>query len=93
MNGPVISLSRDTKVYPIIRGTNFVTRYGLSEGSCVITNKAAYIYYDTWEKVVKVLAPGIRKINVSNVACVCPILFSVYLTLHLCPSKFSSNDL
>ena len=28
---------------------------------------------ETWLKVVKVVAPGIRKIKVSNVACVLPI--------------------
>ena len=48
---------------------------------------------ETWAKVEKVLAPDIRKINVSNVAFVFPILFSIYLTLHLCPFKLSSNDL
>ena len=48
---------------------------------------------DTWEKVVKVVAPGIIKMKVSNVACVFPILFSIYLTIRLCPSKFSSDDL
>ena len=27
----------------------------------------------TWEKMVKVVAPGIRKMKVSNVACVFPV--------------------
>ena len=40
---------------------------------------------ETWEKVVKLVYPGIRKIKVSNVNCVLPILFSIYLTLHICP--------
>ena len=48
---------------------------------------------ETWTKVVKVVAPGIIKMKVSNVACVFPILLSIYLTLHLCPSRLSSDDL
>ena len=70
-----------------------MTRYGFPEGSCVIPTKAAYMDDETWAKVVKVVAPGIIKINVSNVACVFTILFSIYLTLHLCSYKFSSDDL
>ena len=93
VNGPVIFLTKGTKVQPSIRGTNLVTRYVLSEGSCVIPDKAAYVDDETWEKVVKVLAPGIRKMKVINVVCVFPIIFSIYLTIHLCPSKLSSDDL
>ena len=93
MNGPVIFLAKGTKVHPRIKGTNLVTRYRLPEGSFVIPNKAAYMDDETWVKVVKVVDPGIRKMKVSNVAFVFPILFSIYLTIHLCPSKFSSDDL
>ena len=93
MNGPVIFLTKGTKAYHRLKGTNLVTRYGLSKGSCVIPNKAAYMNYETWAKVVKVLDHGIRKMKVSNVACVFPILFSIYLTLRICTSKFSSDDL
>ena len=93
MNGPVIFLAKGTKVNPRLRGTNLVTRYIFPEGSCVIPNKATYMDDETWAKVVKVVAPGIRKIKVSNAACVFPILFSIYLTIDLCPSKFSSDDL
>ena len=42
-------------------------KYGFLEGSCVIPNKAAYMDDETWEKVVKVVAPGIRKMMVRNV--------------------------
>ena len=59
----------------------------------MIPKKSAYMDDETWAKVVKVLAPSIRKMKVSNVACVFPILFSLYLTIHLYPSKFSSDDL
>ena len=59
----------------------------------MIPNKATYMDDETWVKVVKVVAPGIRKMKVSNVACVLPILFYIYLTLHLCPSKLSSDDM
>ena len=93
MNGPVIFLEKGKKVNPRIRGIKLVTRYGLPEGSYMIPNKSSYMDDDTWEKLVKVAAPGIRKMKVSNVACVSPILFSIYLTIHLYPSKFSSDDL
>ena len=93
VNGPVIFLTKGTKVHPRLKGANLVTRYGLPEGSCVIPKKSAYMDDDTWAKVVKVVAPGIRKMKVSNIACVFPILLSVYLTLHICTSKFSSDDL
>ena len=43
MNGPVIFLAKGTKVYPRLRGTNLVTRYGLPEVSCVNPNKASYM--------------------------------------------------
>ena len=92
MNGPVIFLAKGTKVHPRLRGNNLVTKYGLPEGSCVIPNKSAYMDAETREKVVKVVASGIRKMTVSNVAFVCSILFSTYIALHLCYSKLSADD-
>ena len=73
MNGPLIYLVKGTMVRPSLRGNNLLTKYGLSEGSCVIPNKAAYMDDETWAKVVKVVAPGIRKMAVRNVAFVCSI--------------------
>ena len=70
-----------------------MTKYGFPEGSGVIPKKSAYMDDKTWAKVMKVLAPGIRKMAVSNVAFVCYILLSTYLNLHLCPSKCSADDL
>ena len=93
MNGPVIFLAKDTNVHSRIRDNSLVTRYIFPGEYCVIPNKAAYMYDETWEKVVKVVAPGIRKFKVSNAACVLTILFSIYLTIHLCPSKISTDDL
>ena len=93
VNGPVIFLEKRTKVGPRLRGNNLVTKYGFPEGSCVVPNKASYMDDETWAKVVKVVAPGIIKMNVSNIACVSPILFSIYLTIHLCPSKLFADDL
>ena len=93
VNGPVIFMSKSTHVHPRLRGTNLVTRYIFPEGSCVIPKKAAYMDDETWSKLVKVVAPGIRKIKMSNFACIFPILFSIYLTLHLYTSKLSSDDL
>ena len=92
VNGPVIFLEKGTKLHPRLRGNSLLTKYGFPEGYFVIPNKAAYMDDETWEKVVKVVAPGIRKMAVSNVAFVCSILFSTYLTLHLCSSKLSADD-
>ena len=70
VNVPVIFMANGTKVHPRLRGNNLVTKYGFPEGSCVIPNKAAYMEDETWAKVVKVVAPGIRKMAVINVAFV-----------------------
>ena len=59
----------------------------------MITNKEAYVDDETWEKVVKVVDPGIKKMNMSNVVCVFPVLFYIYITIHLFTSKFASDDL
>ena len=93
MNGLVTFLENVNLVHSSLRGTNLVTKYIFPEGFGLIPNKAAYMDDETWAKLVKMVAPGIRKMKVSNVACVFPILFSIYLTIHLCPSKFSSDDL
>ena len=87
VNGPVIFMEKGTNVHPRIIVNNLVTRYGFPEGSCVILNKPAYMDGETWMNGVKLVATGIRKTKVSNVACVFPILFSIYLTLHLTSSR------
>ena len=46
-------------MHPSSRGNNLVNKNGFSEESCVIPKKAAYMNYETLEKVVKVVAPGI----------------------------------
>ena len=79
-------------MHPRLRYNNFVTKYVLPEGSFVIPNKVAYMDDGTWVKVVKVVAPGIRKMAVINVAFVCSNSFYSYLTLHLCSSKLSADD-
>ena len=53
MNGPVIFLTKGTKVHPRIIGTNFI------EGYCVIPNISSYMVDGTWVKVVKVEVNGI----------------------------------
>ena len=68
VNGPVIFLEKETKVHPRLRGNNLVIKYGFPEGSCVIPNKAAYMDDETWAKVVRLVALGIRKMAVSNVS-------------------------
>ena len=85
-------MAKGTKVHPRLIGNNLVTKYGFPEGSCVIPKKSAYMDDETWEKVVKVVAPGIRKMTVRNVAFFCPVLLYTYLTLQLCYYKFSEDD-
>ena len=68
VNGLVVFLEKGTKVRPRLRGNNLVTKYGFPEGSCVFPNKAAYMDDETWEKVVKLVSPCIRKTKVRNVA-------------------------
>ena len=93
VNVPVIFLANGKKVYTRLRDNNLVTKYGFPEGSSVIPNEASYMDDKIWVKVVKVVAPGIIKMAVSNVAFVCSILFYTYLTLHLCSSKIYADDL
>ena len=59
----------------------------------MIPDKGEYMDFETWVKVVKVVASSIRKMKVNNDACVFPILLSIDLTLHLYPSKLSANDI
>ena len=77
MNGTVIFMSKGTKVHPRLRGNNLVTKYGLTEGSCVITNKSEYMDDETWSKVVKVVASGIRKMAVEQ----CCFLFDLFYSI------------
>ena len=51
----------------------------------MIPNKAAYIDDETWSKLVKVVAPAIRKTKLRNVAYVLSILFSIYMPTNICP--------
>ena len=46
----------------------------------MIQNKVAYVDDKTWENVVKVSAPAIRKINMSKVACAC-LFYYIYIKL------------
>ena len=92
MNSSVLFLAKGKNVHPRLRVTNLVNRYGLPEGSFAISNKASYMDDETWAKVVKLIAPGIRKMKVSNVACVLIIISSTYTTIRLYPSKLSADN-
>ena len=70
MNGPVVFLAKGKKVHPFLKGNSLVNKYGFQEGSCVIPDRSVYMDDDTWEKVVKVVSPGIRKMLTINVAFV-----------------------
>ena len=50
-------------MHPRLKDSNLVTKYVLPEVYCVIPNKAAYMDDKNWAKVVKVVAPGIRKLR------------------------------
>ena len=75
-----------------LKGNNLVTKSGFPSGSFVIPSKPEYMDDETWSKVMKVVAPGIRKMAERNVGFFCSILFSIYLTLHLIYSKLSADD-
>ena len=92
VNGPLLFMAKGEKLHPRLRYKNLVTTYGFTERFFVIPNKVAYTDDKTSEKLVRVAAPGIRKMKVSNIACVFPILLSIYLTFHICPCKFSADD-
>ena len=85
-------MEKGTEVHKSLRGKNLGTKYGLPEGYFVLQRKEAYMDDNTWEKVVKVVAPGIRKMAVSNVDFVCSNLLYTYLNLNLCSSKLSADD-
>ena len=61
MNDQVIYMSKATKLHQRMKGNKLATKYGFPEGSCVIPNKAVYMDEKNWEKVVKAVAPGIKK--------------------------------
>ena len=71
-------MAKVTKLHPSLRGANLVTKYGFPEGSCVIPKKAAYMYDEAWSKVVKMVAPGIIKMKLINVAFFA--LFILYIS-------------
>ena len=89
VNAPVIFLVKGANVHHRLRGENLE---GFPEVSCAILNKSAYMDDEAWSKVIKVVAPGIRKIKLITFACALPILFSIYLTLRICTSKLSGDD-
>ena len=70
VNVPMIFLAKGEKVHERPRDNTLVTKYVLLEGSFVIPNKSAYMNDKSWKKVVKVVAPGNRKMVVKNVAFV-----------------------
>ena len=66
----MIFLAKGKHVHQRLRGNHLVTKYGLPEVSRAISNKSAYMDDETWAKLVKVVAPDIRKTVVRNVAFV-----------------------
>ena len=76
VNGLVIFLVKGKKVHQRLRGDNLVTKYVSSEVFCVVPKKSAYMDDKNWATVLKVVAPGIRKIAVGNVA-----FFSIFYSL------------
>ena len=58
-----IANGKEVKTY--FMAQKLVQKYGLPEGSDVFINESIYTDDVTWEKVVAVLAPGIRKMPVT----------------------------
>ena len=87
----VMFLVRGNLVYPKLRGTNLVTRYGYPEVSCVIPNKSACMDDDTWAKVMKVTDTDIIKTKMRNVD-LCFACFSIYITINIFPLMLSIYD-
>ena len=65
INGPVIFIAKGESIHDHFKGDRLHRDYGLPEESCVIPNKNGYMDDETWEKVVDVLAPAIRKMKVN----------------------------
>ena len=65
-----VKVTEGLEIFAEERINNLVTKYGFPKGSYVIPNKAAYMDDETWAKVVKVVAPGIRK-NGGDQCCFC----------------------
>eukprot|EP00957_Ditylum_brightwellii_P197394 15039043-Ditylum_brightwellii.AAC.1 len=63
INGPVVFLTKGTEVHQSFRGNRLHAVFGVPEGSCVIANGTGYMDDETWLKVVKILAPAIRKMK------------------------------
>ena len=78
----MIFLEKGGNLHPIIRGKSLVNRKIFPEGYCVIPNKAQYMDDETWDKLVKVVSPGIRKTKVRNFAGVFAY-FILYISNYL----------
>ena len=76
-------------VLPKIRGPNLVTKYVFLGVYCVITNQELYMDDEIFMRLVKVVSPSIRKMKLGDVSFVCLILFSLFITPHICSSKLS----
>ena len=48
MNVPVILMEKGNSAHPMLRGTNFMTKYRSPEGYDVIKNKESYMDDETW---------------------------------------------
>ena len=70
VNVTVIFPAKGKKLHQRLRGNNLVSKYGFTEGYCVIPNKSAYVDDETWTKVVKVVATDIIK-NGGDQCCFC----------------------
>ena len=63
--GTVCFIENGKEVNKYFTAQKLVQKYGLPEVSAVFINEICYIDDVTWEKVVAVIAPGIRKIPMS----------------------------
>ena len=65
-------------VHPKLRGINLVSKYGVTERSCLIPQKYSCVDDETWAKVMKVTDNDIRKMKVRDVD-LCFANFIIYI--------------
>jgi len=64
VNGPVVFLTKGKEIHRRFSGDRLHTVYGLPKGSCVIPTPNGYMDDEAWLKVVKIVAPALRQMEV-----------------------------
>jgi hypothetical protein len=64
VNGPVVFLTKGKEIHRQFAGDRLHRVYGLPKGSCVIPTPNGYMDDEAWLKVVKIVAPALRQMEV-----------------------------